>query len=179
MNQAPVWLSDLCLLLLPFKNSSLFWMQSEIVHDLLEKPRASLPGLMKEPKSSANSPRLFSMCELPEDEEEDEVWWKLRSDRYAEELVTLMGGWERWARQRRREKAREKEAEGDQSCGCSGTLPQRLIELKHTCKSYSFAPFMSFDHPTLLQPLMHSSFILHGPIWLGGARDCDSSLEKG
>lgn len=52
----------------------------------------SLPGLLKEPKSSANSPRLFSMCELPEDEEEDELWWKLRSDRYAEELVTLMGG---------------------------------------------------------------------------------------
>lgn len=43
---------------------------------------------MKEPKSSANSPRLFSMCGLVEDEEVDEevdededVWWKLRSDR--------------------------------------------------------------------------------------------------
>ena len=40
---------------------------------------------MKEPKSSVNSPRLFSMYGLPEDEDEDEdedeVWWKLRSDR--------------------------------------------------------------------------------------------------
>ncbi|TNN31663.1 hypothetical protein EYF80_058180 [Liparis tanakae] len=27
----------------------------------LEKPKASLTGRMKEPKSSANSPRLFSM----------------------------------------------------------------------------------------------------------------------
>lgn len=55
--------------------------------NLLEKPKASLPGRMKEPKSSANSPRLFSMCGLVEDEEvdeevdDDEVWWKLRSDR--------------------------------------------------------------------------------------------------
>lgn len=49
--------------------------------NLLEKPKASLPGLMKESKSSVNSPRLFSMYGLPEEEDEDEVWWKLRSDR--------------------------------------------------------------------------------------------------
>lgn len=50
---------------------------------LLENPKASFPGLMKEPKSSVKSPRLFSMYGLPEDEDEDEdeVWWKLRSDR--------------------------------------------------------------------------------------------------
>lgn len=53
--------------------------------NLLEKPRLSLPGRMKEPKSSVNSPRLFSMCgsvleeEVEVDEDED-VCWKLRSD---------------------------------------------------------------------------------------------------
>jgi hypothetical protein len=35
---------------------------------------------MKEPKSSAKSPLLFSMYGLLEDEEEEEVCWKLRSD---------------------------------------------------------------------------------------------------
>lgn len=53
--------------------------------NLLENPKASLPGLMKEPKSSVKSPRLFSMYGFVEDEDEDEdeeeVWWKLRSDR--------------------------------------------------------------------------------------------------
>lgn len=61
---------------------------------------------MNEPKSSANSPRLFSMYGLPEDVVEDEVWWKLRSDRQAEELVTLMDGCKCWVRQRRSEKER-------------------------------------------------------------------------
>lgn len=71
------------------RTSTVNWYESPrvlIFPDPLENPRASLPGPMKEPKSSANSPRLFSMYGLPEDEvdedeEVDEVWWKLRSDR--------------------------------------------------------------------------------------------------
>lgn len=47
----------------------------------LGNPKASVPGRMKEPKSSAKSPLLFSMYGLLEDEEEEEVCWKLRSDR--------------------------------------------------------------------------------------------------
>lgn len=129
MKHFPRQQASLALRLIPscrYHSKPLFFLVScsEIVFNLLEKPSASPPGLMKGPKSSAKSPRLFSMWELPEDEEEDEVWWKLRSDRYAEELVTLMGGLERWARQRRREKAMKKEAERDNSSDCSGTLPE-------------------------------------------------------
>lgn len=54
----------------------------------LGNPKASVPGRMKEPKSSAKSPLLFSMYGLLD----EEVCWKLRSDRYAEELVTLIDG---------------------------------------------------------------------------------------
>lgn len=90
-------------------------------------------------------------------------------------------GWLRkLGRQRRREEATEKEAEGDNSCGCSGTLPEdqlNQMNSKTRANLFSFS-FLSFSHPTLLQPLMHSSYILHGPIQLGGAYDCDSSLEK-
>lgn len=56
--------------------STVNWYESPrvlIFPDPLENPKASLPGLMKEPKSSANSPRLFSMYGLLEDEDEDEV----------------------------------------------------------------------------------------------------------
>ena len=76
--------------LLPLSSPKYFCIQNELqrpkfASNLLENPKASLPGLMKEPKSSVNSPRLFSMYGLPEDEDEDEdedeVWWKLRSDR--------------------------------------------------------------------------------------------------
>lgn len=62
---------------------------------LLEKSKVSLPGLRKEPKPSGNIPRLFSMYGWPEDELEEDVWWKLRSDRKAVELDTLMDGWDR------------------------------------------------------------------------------------
>lgn len=41
------------------------------------------------------------------------------------------------------------------------------------------SPFLSFYYPTLLQPRMCSSYIQQRPIWLGGAHDCDGSLEKG
>lgn len=82
-------LQSKCPMLSFFLKQLLKQFRPKAAPDLLENPKASLPGRMKEPKSSANSPRLFSMYGLAEDEdddeedevEEDEVWWKLRSDR--------------------------------------------------------------------------------------------------
>lgn len=131
---------------------------------------------MNEPKSSANSPRLFSMYGLPEDVVEDEVWWKLRSDRQAEELVTLMDGCKCWVRQRRSEKERR---------GRRRELILLAAIVAHTGLLSTFTVFLflsvylfffpglckavSTFSPNLLQPFTHGPYILYGPMqWLGG-----------
>ncbi len=57
-------------------------MDTGSLNNSLVNPKASF-GHMKDPKSSAKSPRLFSMYGFVEveDEDEEDVCWKLRSDR--------------------------------------------------------------------------------------------------